>query len=395
MTETRSDLTVLYFQRRTHRAGAQVCLCQFVPHLSGFGIRPLVVTEGPGFVTDYLSARGVPVMTAKFPPWRSPLGWHAARPFFFRRLKRFLEQHAPGGIQVVHGNDVEEGGVVVTAARMFGSPCVLHIRDQAADRERVEKYRGMEAHGIVVLSRAKYEEAVLWPGVKALTRIPDCIDPHYYRFGEPNTGENAGEVSDEFFSPSGSKAGRGPATGGTVLIVGSTAPLKGWNVAARAVVLLGSGAANRLWLFLGRADEERVRELQQILAAAETDIDYAFLGHRDEVERFYREADLVVMPSLQESFSRVIIEAGWFGKPLVSSRVGVAGEMIGRDEAGYLCEPGDVHDLAKTLVRALNDPDRFRRAAVLRERVDACCSVTAHNAALRSFYDKVRVTGRT
>jgi glycosyltransferase involved in cell wall biosynthesis len=70
--------------------------------------------------------------------------------------------------------------------------------------------------------------------------------------------------------------------------------------------------------------------------------------------------DLFVMPSKQEAFGLVAIEAMAMECPIVISSGGSASEIIGREEFGLLTRPDDAFDLQQRL-RTLIENEELRR----------------------------------
>jgi glycosyltransferase involved in cell wall biosynthesis/GT2 family glycosyltransferase len=110
-----------------------------------------------------------------------------------------------------------------------------------------------------------------------------------------------------------------------------------------------AGLDVRLWV-VGPGDESRYRG-----AAGVT-----FFGPRDDVADFYRAADLLVLPTLYETFSLVAHEAAAAGLPVVATPVTGLTELIGRDEAGVLVERTP-ESVAGALARLAGDPGLGRR----------------------------------
>jgi D-inositol-3-phosphate glycosyltransferase len=65
--------------------------------------------------------------------------------------------------------------------------------------------------------------------------------------------------------------------------------------------------------------------------------------------RWYRAADVVVVPSDVESMPRVLLEAMALAVPVVASDVWGIPELVRPDENGLLCAPRDIEALAETL----------------------------------------------
>lgn len=101
----------------------------------------------------------------------------------------------------------------------------------------------------------------------------------------------------------------------------------------------------------------------------------------------YLHADCFCLPTLQESFGIVFLEAMAAGLPVVASNRAAVPEVVPHGEAGLLVDPDDPRALARALVRILSDPgarDRMGRAGLERARG------FTREATARRFLDGVR-----
>ena len=80
-----------------------------------------------------------------------------------------------------------------------------------------------------------------------------------------------------------------------------------------------------------------------------------FLGYQENIPALMTRFDLLVVPSLQEPFGFVLIEAGAAGTPVVASRVGGIPEIISDGENGILCDPAAPEQLAEAICSLLSD----------------------------------------
>ncbi|CUX70592.1 D-inositol 3-phosphate glycosyltransferase [Clostridium sp. C105KSO15] len=84
-------------------------------------------------------------------------------------------------------------------------------------------------------------------------------------------------------------------------------------------------------------------------------------GHKskDEVNKYYQKADLVVVPSRTELFGTVILEAMSHGKLVVASNVGGTPEIINDGLNGILFKKGDAIDLSNKIMEIIDSPEKI------------------------------------
>lgn len=86
-----------------------------------------------------------------------------------------------------------------------------------------------------------------------------------------------------------------------------------------------------------------------------------FLGHRADIPRLLAAADIFCQPNLgPEPFGIVFIEALWAKRPVVSTALGGAREIV-NDSCGALVAPGDAGALSAVLQTFIENPEVRRR----------------------------------
>jgi glycosyltransferase involved in cell wall biosynthesis len=153
---------------------------------------------------------------------------------------------------------------------------------------------------------------------------------------------------------------RGPADGFVVLCVARMYPRKRIVDLLHAAARLGREWPGARVRIVGRGPEwEAVGRLHRDLALGERAV---LLGDvsRAVLAEEYVNADAFCLPSVQESFGIVFLEAMAAGLPIVACRVSAMPEVVPDGEVGDLVPPRDPEALAAALRRLAADPARAR-----------------------------------
>jgi len=85
-----------------------------------------------------------------------------------------------------------------------------------------------------------------------------------------------------------------------------------------------------------------------------------FMGYEKHIDDILRHADLFLLPSENESFGLVALEAMSFGVPVISTSSGGICELVLDNFNGYTCQVGDVHNMAKKAVDLLLNDNLYQ-----------------------------------
>jgi len=201
-------------------------------------------------------------------------------------------------------------------------------------------------------------------------------------------------VDHDLFSPGDRGAARAylglPQSHPVVLFVGRIQPLKGIDVAVRALAELDNPRATLL-VVGGPSGAEGPGELARLHAL----VDECRLGAQVRfvspqphhlLAMYYRAADVCVVPSRSESFGLVALEAAACGTPVVAAAVGGLCTLVDHARTGFLVEGRDPSVFASYMGKILGDPDLAAAmgAAAAAQTLRYRWSITA--ARLRRLY---------
>jgi D-inositol-3-phosphate glycosyltransferase len=267
------------------------------------------------------------------------------------------------------------------------------------------------------LARVKADGCDLEPGhrVHAESEVVACSDAilancaeeaadlvHHYDADPGRIEVVAPGVEHAFFSPGDrdgaraalgwSEPGRISAHGGrgadqhpVLLFVGRIQPLKGLDVAVRALGLLDDPTAE-LVVVGGPSGPDGLGELARVRALVD-DLHLAgrvrFVDPQPHhlLSTWYRAADVVVVPSRSESFGLVALEAAACGRPVVAAAVGGLRTIVDDGVTGFLVEGRQPEEYAGLVTRLV--ADRELAAAMARRAAQRSRRYTWSTAAAR------------
>ena len=286
---------------------------------------------------------------------------------FVRDVLRVEVERGPRYFDLVHSHYWLSGQVGTVAAERWGVPLVHSMHTMA----KVKNARLADGDRAEPAGRIAGEEEIVRLADRLIANTEEerrelvqlyAADPQRVEVVHPG-------VDLDVFVPGRRDAARAelgiaPDTH-LVLFAGRIQPLKAPDVLVRAVAEL-----------LRRDPSRRSRlELAVVGGASGSGLDHptaltdliADLGLADvvrlvptvtqpELAQWYAAADVVGVPSHNESFGLVAIEAQACGTPVVAARVGGLSTAVADEVSGLLVDGHDPRDYADALARLLDDP---------------------------------------
>ena len=354
-------MKVLYVNHTSRMSGAELSLLELLAGLP-YDVDPIVACP-EGELAEEVRQLALPVVplpgigvSFRLHPWHTPWGLAqiGAAAGHLRRLASAYDA------RLVHANSIRSGLIAGLAASIGGPPAIVHVRDCMPPGRTADLVRGFlrprvaEVFANSRYTADNYADGASRPPVRVVYNAVDMnrFDP--WAVDRSHARTLLGLQPD-------------------VLVLGVVSQITPWKAQDDAIRILSAvradGVDARL-LVVGDAkftvgsirydNEVFERSLRRLVSDLRLEESVDFLGDRRDVPEILRALDLVLVPSWEEPFGRIVIEAMAMETPVVATNVGGPREILGGIEAGVLLPPREPERWGREAARLLRDPERRR-----------------------------------
>ena len=247
-------------------------------------------------------------------------------------------------IDIIHPHDNLSKIICALTAKSLGIKVVAHCRD-LLNKTIIERFllyfQVLFMDVIIAVSKANRDVFKL---NKSLSKKVKVI----------YNGININEFSN-IKNSHGSNIYSKYTTGFTIGIIGGFDRIKGHLYLFEAIKkLVSKGQSNLKCLVVGDGREKS--KLTSWVRENSLNENIIFLGYKKDIASCLKVIDVLAIPSIQESFPRVALEAMAMGVPVVGSNVGGIPEAVINGKTGFIVSARDVISLAFALENFINNP---------------------------------------
>ena len=153
-----------------------------------------------------------------------------------------------------------------------------------------------------------------------------------------------------------------------IAAIGRLVPVKGHRYFIEAAAYIKK-THKKVYFFIA-GDGPLRSSLKQLRDDLGLTNDIEFIGFQRDLSQVYSSLDILVNPSVYESFGNTCLEAMAFEKPVVATRVGGVPEVVIEGDTGLLVPIQDPEKLAEAIIFLLDYPDTAHKMGQAgRERV--------------------------
>lgn len=144
-----------------------------------------------------------------------------------------------------------------------------------------------------------------------------------------------------------------------VTFVGRFSKEKGIDVLLKAISKIQLKYKKVILLMIGAGEEKD--QIENYIHV--NNLNAIILPPAEKIFKYYKNSNVIVLPSRNDPFPMVMLEAGLFNKPFIGSEVDGIAEFIEDGVDGFLFEPDNAVDLAEKIKFVLNHPSDIKIAA--------------------------------
>ncbi len=366
---------VLHIITRMTRGGAQENTLATVAYLKKLGYDVLLIT-GPswsreGEILTQALEEGLPVMIL------TELVREIRPVSDVKALCKLIRYIKGARVSLVHTHTSKAGLLGRLAAMLCKVPLIIHTPHGhifhsyfSPPKEKIflllERLAAAWCHALIALTESeKNEHLAVQVGTTDMWHvIPSGVNEK--KFTE-FSGETLRQLRHKLGIPEQAKI---------VAFVGRFAPVKGPRFFVEAMPPILKEYSRAHFLMVG--DGEDLSFLEQRVMDLGVSAHVSWAGQTEQVAPYFALMDMLVVPSLNEGMGRVIVEAGFYAKPVIGSKVGGIPDIIEHHQTGWLVTPRNEQEIARAVLCLLADEAKGRRlgaaleAKVLAEYTEDC-----------------------
>jgi len=349
-------MKVLYISQFPNMVGGgEHSLLDLMSHLPDF-IEPILLTPSQGVFSDKANVLGIQTIHLPMPKLVD------ARLHTFSQWKKELKELKP---DILHANNSRAAFYAGLVGKQLGIPVIFHCRISDKD-------------GLMDML------------IKRLVSLVICnshaVAKRFHNFSQPvHVIYNGLSVT-----PQPNMINSLPSAKKYMLFVGRISEEKQVNQSLEVFAQLAVKDAELQFVIVGGAgpdDQGYAKQLKDWSDAQPWGERVHWLGHSEDVTRWYVHAQFLILTSKHEGFGRVLVESMAQATPVVAYAVGGVPEVFDDNQHGFLIEPNNVNAMAKACEVLLTNENKLMKMANAAQLHAQTFAIEKHVQKIIDVYD--------
>jgi L-malate glycosyltransferase len=352
---SRPECTILHVNPVSKVSGAEVSLLTLMRHMDSSRYTQILACPAQGSLPAQARSIGITVRPLSLGRlYRHPSPWLALRMIgqFIASLFQLILLIRRFRVTIVHANNTTAAMVALPAAYLCRTQALWHIRDLTS-LPTLARWLGKLATIVIVPTRHMFSYTVAQGvPIHKIQIVPNGIEIEPFR-----------------------RAAQTRRSSETTFTIGMVAQIVPWkrhiDFIRAAAIIHQALPQTSFWLLGDDLFTEHIayrQELCYLINTLNLTKSFSWLGFCDDIAHQFAALDVVLLPSCQEPFGRVLLEGLLAGAvPIAVNSAGPA-EIIHHDQTGILVSCGDYHALADATIILLRNATK--RVTIVNNGVD-------------------------
>ena len=299
-------------------------------------------------------------------------------PFMIPQALRIIKKHK---LNILQSHGYKSNLLCMIIKRLTGLPWIAFVHGWTSENLKMNCYTAMDkivlgfADKVVLVSRSMMNKLNLnWVHPDKILYIPNAVDPEELLASPDRENIRQKHAIDPEI----------PLIG----VIGRLSPEKGHIYMINALPEIHKNIPLLKVIFVGDGQEKE--KLLKKITELGLDNSVVFAGYQNNPALFYREMDLLAIPSLSEGMPNVALEAMLFGKPVVATRVGGVPEVVVDGITGRIVDSRSSDQLAMAVVDMFQKPELLTIYGIAgRQRVQKDFDPVQRVTRIAALYDEI------
>ena len=308
------------------------------------------------------------------------------------RIARRVASIAKGSnADLIDANSVR-AGLVASASTLFHKiPILVHVRDCVpTNKIGILTRRVIASRASKIVANSSYVAHHFALDASMLTKIEVVYNPLDLSTFDPD------RVDSNQFKKMFKVSGSYPLLG----VVGQISPWKGLVDVIMVMPKVLSHFSEARLLIVGEPKFDTasarydnvayLKELKSLVEKLNLKKEVIFTGERSDIPEVMKAIDLLILPSWEEPFGRVLIEAMAMEKPVISTNKGGPTEIVEDDVTGALISPKNPEMIAQAVIKLTSNRKKSEEMGRRgRKGVRRRFNTDIHIARMLAIYKKI------
>ena len=358
--DIRRPIKVLFVSHNSLRYGAEKSLLLLLKNIDRKHFEPIVILPCPGPLKEKIDNLDIKIYEVWSPWWVKPQVGEAR--FGLRIIKEIIQEIiavfrlcrivSKEKVAVIYTNTIVKFSGAITAF-ITKKPHLWHIREIVPDNPNL---CSVLPHKMLFKLISRTSRTIIANSKATASQFQDINTKNKLRIIYNAQETNGLHKFNSLKSIDGVKS-----TDWIVAVVGTFQRRKAQDDAIRAVKIAEGAITNIKLLLIGDGQKEYKDYLKNLCSELNISDRIVFTGYRDDVRQILPHCKILLMPSWNEPFGRVVIEAMVAGVPVIGANAGGVKEIIQEGTTGYLVPPKKPEEIAKKIIYLFHHPDLARQ----------------------------------